>query len=119
MSLVPPSALSDRALGVAVGLLLDRLLGEPPDAWHPVAWFGTAMGRTEQVLYADARLPGAAYALVGVGLGVGSGLVLHLSEHHGDGTPGTVLFCEMTGIEAFHAELSAKLGTRSQPVRRS
>jgi catechol 2,3-dioxygenase-like lactoylglutathione lyase family enzyme len=37
-----------------------------------------------------------------------SGLVLHLSEHHGDGTPGTVLYCEMTGIEAFHAELSAK-----------
>ena len=37
-----------------------------------------------------------------------SGLVLHLSEHHGDGTPGSVLFCEVTGIEAFHAELTAK-----------
>lgn len=65
-----------RALGVAAGLVLDRLLGEPPDAWHPVAWFGTAMGRVERLLYADARLPGAAYALVGVGLGAGSGLVL-------------------------------------------
>lgn len=69
-------SLRHRALGVALGLALDRLLGEPPDAWHPVAWFGTAMGRTEQLLYADARLPGAAYALVGVGLGAGSGLVL-------------------------------------------
>lgn len=66
-----------RALGVALGLALDRLLGEPPDAWHPVAWFGTAMGRVERRLYADARLPGAAYALVGVGLGAGSGWVLH------------------------------------------
>ena len=37
-----------------------------------------------------------------------SGLVLHLSEHHGDGTPGSVIFCEMTGIRAFHAELTAK-----------
>ena len=37
-----------------------------------------------------------------------SGLLLHLSEHHGDGTPGSVIFCEMTGIRAFHAELTAK-----------
>ncbi len=37
-----------------------------------------------------------------------SGLVLHLSEHHGDGTPGSIIFCEVTGIEAFHAELTAK-----------
>ncbi|GAA5160261.1 CobD/CbiB family cobalamin biosynthesis protein [Ornithinimicrobium tianjinense] len=69
-------SLAGRALGVAAGLLLDRALGEPPDAWHPVAWFGTAMGRVERALYADARLPGAGYALVGAGLGVGSGLVL-------------------------------------------
>ena len=70
-----------RALGVAAGLALDRLLDEPPDAWHPVAWFGTAMGRVEQRLYADTRLPGAGYALVGVGLGAGSGLALaHLGR---------------------------------------
>jgi catechol 2,3-dioxygenase-like lactoylglutathione lyase family enzyme len=37
-----------------------------------------------------------------------SGLILHLSEHHGDGTPGSVIFCEMTGIRAFHSELTAK-----------
>lgn len=69
-------SLRHRALGVAVGLVADRLLGDPPDAWHPVAWFGTVMGRVERLLYADARLPGAAYALVGAGLGAGSGLVL-------------------------------------------
>lgn len=37
-----------------------------------------------------------------------AGLVLHLSEHHGDGTPGSVVFVEMVGIAAFHAELTAK-----------
>ena len=36
------------------------------------------------------------------------GLVLHLSEHHGDGTPGSAIFVDMTGIEAFHRELTAK-----------
>lgn len=37
-----------------------------------------------------------------------SELILHLSEHHGDGTPGSVIFCEVTGLKAFHAELVAK-----------
>ena len=35
-------------------------------------------------------------------------LELHLSEHHGDGSPGANLRIETTGIEALHAELSAK-----------
>jgi ribosomal-protein-alanine N-acetyltransferase len=35
-------------------------------------------------------------------------LVLHLSEHYGDGTPGSVVYVEIQGIEAFHAEISAK-----------
>ena len=33
---------------------------------------------------------------------------LHLSEHHADGSPGAVVFAPMSGIEAFHAEISAK-----------
>ncbi|MER6308980.1 glyoxalase superfamily protein [Streptomyces sp. NPDC001657] len=35
-------------------------------------------------------------------------LVLHLSEHHGDGTPGGVVYTELTGVRALHAELAAK-----------
>lgn len=35
-------------------------------------------------------------------------LVLHLSEHHGDGTPGTALFLPIEDIGAFHQELTAK-----------
>lgn len=35
-------------------------------------------------------------------------LLIHLSEHHGDGTPGSAIFCEMTGIDQFHHDLIAK-----------
>jgi catechol 2,3-dioxygenase-like lactoylglutathione lyase family enzyme len=35
-------------------------------------------------------------------------LVLHLSEHHGDGTPGTVVYVETAGVRELHAELEAK-----------
>jgi catechol 2,3-dioxygenase-like lactoylglutathione lyase family enzyme len=35
-------------------------------------------------------------------------LQLHLSEHHGDSTPGSVVFVEMKGIEEFHREIMAK-----------
>jgi len=33
---------------------------------------------------------------------------LHLSEHHGDGTPGSGVFIDVEGLDAFHAELQAK-----------
>jgi catechol 2,3-dioxygenase-like lactoylglutathione lyase family enzyme len=36
------------------------------------------------------------------------GLVLHLSEHYGDGSPGSTVFVRMQGIDALHTELSAK-----------
>ena len=37
-----------------------------------------------------------------------AGLRIHLSEHHGDATPGSALFVWMRGIVAFQAELAAK-----------
>ena len=36
------------------------------------------------------------------------GLRLHLSEHNGDATPGSAVFVEMAGLDAFHAEVSAR-----------
>ena len=36
------------------------------------------------------------------------GLAVHLTEHHGDCTPGAKLFVEMTGVADLHAELTAK-----------
>lgn len=35
------------------------------------------------------------------------GCVLHLSEHHGDGSPGTALRIETDELEAFHQQLLA------------
>jgi len=36
------------------------------------------------------------------------GLVLHLSEHYGDGSPGTNFQVDFEGVRELHAELSAK-----------
>jgi catechol 2,3-dioxygenase-like lactoylglutathione lyase family enzyme len=36
------------------------------------------------------------------------GLVLHLSEHYGDGSPGTHFQVTFEGVRELHAELSAK-----------
>ena len=36
------------------------------------------------------------------------GIALFLSEHHGDGTPGTHVVIDMTGVEELHRELQAK-----------
>lgn len=55
-------------------------------------------------------------------------LVLHLSEHHGDGTPGTVVYVDTTDVVGLHAELYAKqyshlspdsIPMRSEPICRS
>ena len=35
-------------------------------------------------------------------------LTIHLSEHHGDGTPGSAVFVIMSGLREFHREISAK-----------
>lgn len=37
-----------------------------------------------------------------------AGLVLHLSEHHGDATPGSAVFIPVDDIDALHGELSAR-----------
>lgn len=33
---------------------------------------------------------------------------IHLSEHHGDGTPGTTIRVQVDELEAYHADLTAK-----------
>ena len=42
-------------------------------------------------------------------------LVLHLSEHHGDGTPGSVVYVYMTDIAALHRELNDKKYRYNRP----
>ena len=42
-------------------------------------------------------------------------LVLHLSEHHGDGNPGSVVYVYMTDIAALHRELNDKKYRHNRP----
>lgn len=37
-----------------------------------------------------------------------AGLVLHLTGHHGDASPGSTVYVRMDGIEALHAELRTR-----------
>jgi catechol 2,3-dioxygenase-like lactoylglutathione lyase family enzyme len=43
------------------------------------------------------------------------GLVLHISEHHGDATPGAHVRVEIVGVEALHAELTSKRYRNNRP----
>ncbi|AZG14521.1 MULTISPECIES: glyoxalase superfamily protein [Cupriavidus] len=44
-----------------------------------------------------------------------SGLVLHLSEHHGDATPGSAIFIPIDDVDALHAELTARAYRYAKP----
>lgn len=44
-----------------------------------------------------------------------AGLVLHLSEHHGDASPGATIFVKTAGMEAFHRELADKRYAYGRP----
>ena len=50
--------LVSRAVGIALGVVADRVLGDPR-RHHPVAWFGTWAARVEEVTYADDTASGA------------------------------------------------------------
>jgi catechol 2,3-dioxygenase-like lactoylglutathione lyase family enzyme len=43
------------------------------------------------------------------------GMTLHLSEHHGDASPGSTIFVWMTGLDALHAELIDKRYSYNRP----
>lgn len=60
----------------ANGWLIDQLLGEPPAALHPVAWFGRAMTRLESHTYRDDRTAGMVHVAIGVGGAWLTGLAL-------------------------------------------
>jgi adenosylcobinamide-phosphate synthase len=67
-----------RPAGLLLGGLADALFGDPARG-HPVAGFGALAGALEQRWYADARGPGAAYALVLVGASIGAGALAERS----------------------------------------
>jgi len=43
------------------------------------------------------------------------GLIIHLSEHHGDGTPGTNVFVWCDGVEEFHKKIIDKKYKYNKP----
>jgi adenosylcobinamide-phosphate synthase len=65
-----------RPLGAAAGLLLDRLVPEPPGTVHPVVLFGLVMTRLERRLHRDAKFPGFVHAAAGVTLGLAAGAIV-------------------------------------------
>ena len=67
---------SRRLLASALGLGLDRLLGELPEAVHPLRGFGALMARVEARGYRDARPAGMLYAGCGLAIGTLAGLAL-------------------------------------------
>jgi adenosylcobinamide-phosphate synthase len=58
------------AAGLLAGQLADAVLGDQRRG-HPVAWFGAAMQRLEDRIYADNRLSGATLAACGIALAAG------------------------------------------------
>ncbi len=44
------------------------------------------------------------------------GCVLHLSEHHGDASPGAAMRIETDALDAFHAELAGKPYKYARPA---
>lgn len=72
----PAATVRQRARAVAVGLLLDRVFGEPPAEVHPVSAFGSLMSSVEDVTYDDDRGHGSAYAAVGVVAGIAAGRIV-------------------------------------------
>lgn len=60
------SRASRRVAAAAAGVWLDRLLGEPPDAFHPLRGFGALMALVEDRTYRDTRAAGACYAASGI-----------------------------------------------------
>lgn len=45
----------------------------------------------------------------------GHGITLHLSEHHGDATPGARIFIECTGLKEYHKILIDKKYKNNRP----
>src|SRR5688500_18464938 len=66
----------NRALGAAIGLLADRLLGEPRVEPHPVALLGSTLVRVEARMWARSRARGLAHTAIGMAIGVGAGALV-------------------------------------------
>ena len=60
-----------RAAGIGLGVLADRILGDPL-RWHPVAGLGRSIGVAETVMYRDSRSAGTVFAVIVIGIAGGT-----------------------------------------------
>ncbi|OBA38970.1 MULTISPECIES: cobalamin biosynthesis protein [Gordonia] len=89
-----PSSSSPRAVGRAldvpvglcVGYLLDRAVGDPR-RWHPVAGLGRAIGRLERAVYADSRAVGVGFAATSVCASIALGVGVDRAARRADSSP--------------------------------
>jgi len=58
----------ERGALAAAALAVDRVIGDPRDRWHPVAWFGRAMASREARRWRDDRRSGVSHLAAGFGL---------------------------------------------------
>ncbi len=70
------STLAKRMAAVVAAVILDRFTPEPPNRWHPVAWFGTAMTKLEEQLWLNDRARGLLYTGTGVTIGAAAGTLV-------------------------------------------
>lgn len=61
-----PAAIAGQAVGLGLGVVADRLLGDPR-RYHPVAGFGTVAAALEARIHRDHRAAGVAHVLLLVG----------------------------------------------------
>ncbi|MFL5806869.1 MAG: adenosylcobinamide-phosphate synthase CbiB [Roseiflexaceae bacterium] len=81
-----------RRLALPAALLIDRLLGEPPDALHPVAWLGQLIGALERRAPRDRPLVelgyGAGVAALACGAAIAPAIMVErLLKRHWLGMP--------------------------------
>jgi len=65
-----------RGAAAAAAVVLDHLVGDPPDGLHPVAWFGRAMAWHEAQAWGDDRWSGARHLCTGLAVAALPTLVL-------------------------------------------
>ncbi len=101
------------ALGMAAGLVADRILGDPA-RWHPVAGFGRMAGALERAAYAPTRVRGAALTCAAVAGPAALSLAVRRLPPAAQGVAAAVLTWAVVGARSLereangvHAQLSA------------
>ncbi len=87
-------------VAAALGVLADRVLGEPPSGLHPVRLFGLCMEWVEARTYRDTRAAGVGYLALGAGLGVAAGAIV--------GSTGAATYLAVAGRQL--REVAASIG---------